>query len=773
MVSVTRRIVVGLVTASLLVTAGWLFSGTALAERTRFWRQSNFDEFEKGTAEGIALRSNGKLSLAPRVVGLKEPNSAYLWALVVDSKGTVYAGGGSNAQVVKFDAKGEPKTVFQSQELAAQALAVDAKDNLYIGTSPDGKVYRITPQGEQSVFFEPKTKYIWALAFASNGNLLVGTGDKGEIYSVTPEGKGELYYNSDQTHIRALTFDAKGNLIMGTDPSGLVVRLEKPVGGKVTAFVLYESAKKEVTSLTTDRAGNIYAAAVGEKPRVAPTTPTGQPLVVPGTSPQVVTQAPTTLPGQQAPAFIPFPSTTGGSEVYRIAPDGSPESLWSTRDDLVYALGFSAAGKLLLGTGNRGVVIQLEGSNVYSNVAKTAATQVTSLAQGPQGKVYLGTANPGKVFVLGPDAEPQGTFESQVFDTKIFSQWGRLTWWGEDGATNGQVAFYVRSGNTSNPEKNWSPWAGPYSGAEGAVVTAPAARFVQWKAVFKAGDGAGANSAAAPDISWVSLAYLPKNVAPEMDNIVIQNPNIRVQGFTGPQQSAAGGQTVQLRLPQQSAAGGRLGQPVQQPSGPRFEPPPQGFAQKGMQALLWSAQDENDDELTFAIYYRGEREKTWKLLKDKLTQKFYSWDTTSMPDGAYYLKIVASDAESNPANEALITERISDRFEVDNTPPVIEGLRMETPRVPNLRDDGAEWKVRWDAKDSYSPIARVEYSVDAEDWKLVYPVGRTSDSPQESYELVLRDLAPGEHTLVVRAFDQFENTASAKITFSVEPQKKK
>jgi hypothetical protein len=104
---------------------------------------------------------------------------------------------------------------------------------------------------------------------------------------------------------------------------------------------------------------------------------------------------------------------------------------------------------------------------------------------------------------------------------------------------------------------------------------------------------------------------------------------------------------------------------------------------------------------------------------------------------------------------------------------VIEALRMETPRVPNLGDDRAEWKVRWDAKDSYSPIARVEYSVDAEEWKLVYPVGRTSDSPQESYELSLRDLAAGEHTLVVRAFDQFENTASAKITFSVEPQKKK
>jgi WD40 repeat protein len=750
-----RCTLAGLLAASLMLPA------VALAERTRFWRQSSYEDFEKGTAEGIALRSNGQLVLAPRFVRFADPNSTYLWALAVDSKGTVYAGGGSNATVVKFDAKGEPSTVFQAQEMAVQALAIDAKDNLYVGTSPDGKVYRITPKGEQSVFFEPKTKYIWALAFTPSGTLLVATGDKGEIYGVTPEGKGELFYKSEQTHIRAMTFDAKGNLIIGTDPSGLVVRLEKQTGGNVSAFVLYETAKKEVTSLISDRAGNIYVAAVGEKPRVPPVSPVAQPVTVPATI----------VPGQQAPVApaqqpipIPFPSATGGSEVYRIAPDGSPEQLWSARDDLVYALGFSATGKLLLGTGNRGLVIRLEGSNVFSSLAKTAAAQVTAFVQGPSGKVFVGTANPGKVFVLGPDSEPQGTCQSQVYDAKIFSQWGRLTWWGEEGATNGQITFYVRSGNTSNPEKNWSPWAGPYSGADGAVVTSPAARFVQWKAVFKAPAEAGnPNASTSPSISWVSLAYLPKNVAPVIENIVVQNPNIRVQGFAAVQQQQ---QPVQLKIPQTSTG------PQAQPAAagaPRFEPPPQGFAQKGVQSVLWSARDDNEDELTFALYFRGEREQAWKLLKDKVEQKFYSWDTTAMPDGAYYLKIVASDAASNPASDALTAERISDRFEIDNTPPAVEGLRVELARGANP----AEATLWWEAKDSYSPIARVEYSLDASDWRLVYPTDRTSDSPRESYELVLRNLEPGEYTLVVRAFDQFENTASAKIIFRVEPQKGK
>ena len=82
--------------------------------------------------------------------------------------------------------------------------------------------------------------------------------------------------------------------------------------------------------------------------------------------------------------------------------------------------------------------------------------------------------------MLGPGQEKDGSYESEAFDAKIFSQWGKLTWWGENGATSGKVAFYVRSGNTSRPGENWSDWAGPYSNAGGETVTCPSARFVQW-----------------------------------------------------------------------------------------------------------------------------------------------------------------------------------------------------------------------------------------------------------------------------------------------------
>ena len=198
----------------------------AHAEHTRYWRQTDFSEFQKGTAKGVAVRSDGRLRPALKFDSFADPNLAYVWALRLNSHGQLYAAGGSDAKVLRFDDTGKPTTVFESTELAAQAIAFDAADNLYVGTSPDGKVYQVTPDGKKSVFFEPKTKYIWALAVDSQGALFVATGDTGKVFVVTPDGKGQLFYQSRERHARSLAFDSKGNLLIGTEPDGLIVRVE-------------------------------------------------------------------------------------------------------------------------------------------------------------------------------------------------------------------------------------------------------------------------------------------------------------------------------------------------------------------------------------------------------------------------------------------------------------------------------------------------------------------------------------------------------------------
>jgi hypothetical protein len=308
----------------------------------------------------------------------------------------------------------------------------------------------------------------------------------------------------------------------------------------------------------------------------------------------------------------------------------------------------------------------------------------------------------------------------------------------------------VRSGNTEDPGKEWSRWFGPYA-KPGASAECPPARFAQWKAVIhdgRSGDG----------ISWVSLAYLPRNVAPVIDAIAVQDPGVRAQANviiqTGQQPS------VNLRQPQTANPTGVV---ITQSTSPaRFEQPPQGFRDKGYQSVLWSAHDENDDELRFSVYFRGENETDWKLLKDKLEQKFYSWDSTAMPDGAYYLKIVATDAPSNPPAQALTTERESERFVVDNTPPVIEKL---TAKTFTSRSGSSLCNIAFIARDATSTIERAQYSVDGADWILLVPAGGISDAPEERYEFTIS--ADREHTVAVRAYDRFDNVGSAKTTVKV------
>jgi len=752
----------------------FLTSLPLLAEHTRRWRQSTYEEFLKGTAHGVAVRSDGRLELAPKVTLLADADASYLWSVRLDPKGTLYAAGGSPAKVFRFDSNGKPTIVFDSTDLSAQAMAFDPKGALYVGTSPDGKVYRVSASGEKSVFFEPKTKYIWDLAFSPDGTLYVATGDKGQVFAVAPDGKGELFYSSDEAHIRVLAFDAKGNLIAGTEPSGRILRISRSssktsakdskdaAAAKAEGFVLYETSKREVTSLAVASDGTIYLSAIGEKPRVGQ-APSAVISSAQGTT--TVTSSGALNPGQVPPQqpFVPFPPLLSSS-IYRISADGAPEELWSSREELVYALGLASDGRLLAGTGNSGALLAVDGHGVFAHLAKSGSAQITGIARNPSGKVFLCTANPGKVLSVGPEYEPEGTFESRSFDAQLFSQWGRLEWWSPPPAASvkssvksnePRLEFFVRSGNTEDPGGEWSRWYGPYT-KSGSAMEAPSARFVQWKAVIydgRPGDG----------IDWVSLAYLPRNVAPIIDGIALQDPGVRAQSQVGMSGQPV---TVMLKMPPSPSISGVV--ITQSNTPPRFEQPPQGTLQKGYQSVVWTVHDENDDELRYSVYFRGENEHEWKLFKENLEQKFYSWDTTTLPDGAYYLKIVATDAVSNPPALALKTERESERFEVDNTAPVVKimGTISDSP-MPN----GKLTTVQFTAQDAGSSIERAQYSVDGGDWILVAPTSRISDSPEERYEISLSGLGPGEHTISVRAYDRFENGGSAKTIVTVPAAK--
>jgi hypothetical protein len=190
-------------------------------------------------------------------------------------------------------------------------------------------------------------------------------------------------------------------------------------------------------------------------------------------------------------------------------------------------------------------------------------------------------------------------------------------------------------------------------------------------------------------------------------------------------------------------------------------------------AVKWKAQDENDDSLVYSVYYRGDGESRWKLLRDGIEERFVNLDSDLFPDGGYTIRVVASDAPSHSPEDTLTGERTSPRFEVDNTPPHIESLSTKV--------EGDKLHVTFRAVDSFSPISRAEYSLDAGDWQTVDPMGKISDYKIENYDFNV-PIAAGaskneskvdadkrvarsgaeEHTLVVRVYDRFENMGISK-----------
>jgi hypothetical protein len=332
------------------------------------------------------------------------------------------------------------------------------------------------------------------------------------------------------------------------------------------------------------------------------------------------------------------------------------------------------------------------------------------------------------VFVLGPAPEAQGTYESDVFDARIFSRWGRVEFRGV-----GNVDLFARSGNVDNPDRNWSPWKKINLGTDDETGI-PAARYAQWKAVLHSGNPA-------PVVDSVALNYLPKNVAP-----VIEDVNVQVGVKYQP-------------LPRSTGSG--LGSDSSSASGSHFDTPTPSSHDRDSIGVKWSARDDNDDQLVYSIYYRGDGQKRWLLLKDDIIDKAYSFDASLLPDGGYVVKVVASDAPSHSPGEALTASKDSRRFEVDTTPPRIENLSASA--------DGDQIHVTFRAMDGFSPVKRAEYSVDAGDWKYVEPVGQLSDAKIENYDFKATPEATkdsssssSEHVVVVRVYDRYDNMGAAK-----------
>ncbi len=705
----------------------------AHAQGTHLWSQSRYEDFEKGRPHGVAIKSDGSIIPGPKVTSVFTTPSTYVWAVASDPAGNAYLATGSPATVLKVTPDGKSTRLFETTDLTVQAVRVASDGSVYAATLPSGKVYKLKPgatgvdEKSATVAFDPsataeKPKYIWDLLFDPQGRLYVATGAPAAIYRVDVAQAGakpELFFKSDEQHIRCMTFDHEGNLIAGSDGSGLIYRIGKDGKG----FVLYDAPKREITAVVVGDNGAgkdvIWASAVGERNRN-----NLPPLPVTGNT--AVTATITILQPGSVQAFNTNSIVADGSDIYEITANGAPRKLWSDKEAVVYALRWTPQG-ILAATGNRGRIYRVHENGEFEDLAHLEASQGVGFADAPQGYL-VATANSGKLYSLSRAADPDASYESDVFDAGVFSKWGRP----EASASSEAFDLFARSGNLESPERNWSEWvkATPNSGN----LAVPAARFVQWKAVLR--DNVS--------IASIGLNYLPVNVAPTVDEIVVQT-GARVNTSVQMQQQP---QTVNISFP--SAQNNTL---TFQEGGANSPLP--GIRDKSAATVRWDAHDENGDELTYSVYFRGDGDHDWRLLKDKVIERYYSFDVALLPDGGYRIKVVASDAPSHNPGDALTSDRVSDRFVIDTAPPVISAL------MAHLEADKIH--VTATATDAASPIAKAEYSVDAGPWQYIEPVGQLSDSLVEHYDFSAPlKAAAGEHIVTLRTYDRFENVTAAK-----------
>ncbi len=737
-----------------LLAAG---AGLLWASSTTAWEMNSYADFIKGKFDGIALSRDGRVTLGPKMDPLFTSDQPVVWAVAEAPDGAIYAATGNRGRIYKIDRAGKASLVWTAPEPEVFAIAAAPDGSVYAGTSPDGKVYKLQ-NGQTSEFFAPKERYIWSLALGKDGAVFVGTGDSGKVYHVDPSGKGEVWYETGQSHITGLAVDSQGRLLAGTEPNGILYR----ISAKDKAFVLYDANLPEIRAIVPMADGTIYAAALGgsvakQAQAAAQAQQNNNIVQAPGTSitvtvdaaagnntaeikPQDIKPQTQTAPSATPQVSSSFSTNTDAtnnvekSAVYRINPDNTVETLWTSKEENAYDI-LALEKQILFSTDQEGRIYGISPDRRVTLVAQTNEGETLRLLPGDH-SILAATGNMGRIFKLGDTSGTRGTYEAPVHDAGSASKWGSISW-RADVPADGRIVFRTRSGNSARPDRTWSDWSAPLTDSDGSRITSPNARFIQWKLEMTGASGG------TPILNSVSLAYLPQNTPPVLKSINVVSQAVPVAKGAGSANSTAPyAVTVTDSGDSSTNSAGASTQTLQK-------------AYTQQITIVWQADDADGDRLLYNVYFRGADEMQWKVLKSATHDSSLTFDSDVLADGKYYFRVIASDRESNPPSAAREAVLDSAPVMIDNTPPIVT--------MGAVRYAAGQAHIEWEAADRESGLRRCEYSLDAGDWTPVESLDGVIDSLKEKFALDLTNLKPGEHMIAIRATDAAANTGLAKV----------
>lgn len=692
------------------------------------WEFYRLEDYIDGKFDGISVSHEGILSLAPEEEILEGPIEEFYLSLLVTSQGTIFVGTGHSGKIFKKSASGQFDLYYQAPEMDVLCLAQDNAGNLYAGTSPNGRIYKISPEGKGEPFFNPEERYIWDLTFSEEGNLLAAVGETAGIYEINQKGEGLKIFEAEENHILCLQKSKGGGLIAGGGGNGVIYKI---VPGQKPS-ILYESPYEEIKSIALDRVGNIYAAAGG---KVVEAKKNATPLVQGSSTTEITVTATPSAPSAKATSVS---SEKEPGAIYRISPEGLAKALWSSEDELAYSLLWDEGKKkITFATGDKGRIYEIDSEEKISLLLQEESEQAyLLLSQGPQ--IYALSNNPPRLSRISPEQRIEGEYQSRVLDAKTLSSWGRIAWDAEL-PQGSSVQFLSRSGNSAEPDRTWSDWSPPYQKAEGERILSPKGRYLQYMVKFKAESGR-----MSPHLKKASLYFLNANLPPSFTKLELLPAN-----------------EVYLKPPEQDeeiwGADFSLSEQALLKNKEKSYVNPKKVVRKGFQTVVWEAADENDDSLIYSISIRKEDETGWRFLQQKWVEGVFAFETSSFPDGIYFLKIQASDSPSNPKGTELKAEKVSRALVIDNSLPVIRNFQVER--------QGNRLSVSFTVEDALTPIKEAKFLIRPDDWQVVFPEDGICDSKRETFSFSVPLTAESDNLIVVKVDDSYGNTGVYRATF--------
>lgn len=725
-------------------------AATALGVTTSDWTHTSEEDFA-GENESIVVSPFGELRLSRASTTLLEQDAALeiTYAALGLADGSLIIASGPEGTISRVENNSRRALYAAKGNGIATSLALGADGKVLAGISGERAILiRLDPDTGESVevYSSDDIQFIWAIHPLPDGSIILGTGPTGQLLQVARDGKARVVLQTKQKNILSVVGNTADMVIVGTDPDGLVMRVNVVNGDW---FVLYDAAEPEIVALAMHPSGDIYAAAstvvesaspdeggdatggkeigpdvpIRREPPAAPEPPVlpdpapGEPEPIPQEPVAEITlaqpngdvgdEAPELPAVAESPGAMPSSDGSSTSAVYRIAPAGFVSEAF--RAPLTIHSMLLTGDTLLLGTGPEGVIHEVKPTTEeHLTLIRTKSRQISTLVSFGKDRIAAGLSNPGGLMEMSAGYAAKGIYTSEVLDAGQVALFGKLQLQGTM-PTETAVSVSTRSGNLQDPEAGgWSAWSEEAPAAEFMPILSPAARFAQYRLTFLTRD-----PAASPAVEEVKLNYLLPNMPPRVNSIMIEA------------EAAEIGASPEARV------------------------------------VNWDVSDPNSDSLVYELHYRMGHRGSWILIKDKLEETTFRWNTRQLADGRYQLRLTASDQRANAAGEGRTAVRFSESVRVDNTAPAIGDIVTEVK--------GADVEVKLRVVDRTSTVSEVQYSLDSsDDWQAAGSSDMLYDSPDETVRFVARGLSAGPHQVAVRARDSQGNTAYEALIVTVD-----